>query len=218
MMCHTHYMNKETYERELERVRALKVVGNMCDKLKLLAGKSAEDILEEVGMNNSIPVNMDELMRKLNIKVFDYDFDSLEKSEDMKKLVNSLGSIWGMVLTVGQEIVIFLRKGLETNGKRFTIAHELAHCCLDGDNLGERHIEFRTTVFSADPCNRKEVSANVFAGELLMPEKALREYCSEFIVPEVNAIAKKFKVSVAVAEARLKYLKITYMNLESGSQ
>ena len=216
-MCHAHYMNKEVYERGLKRIRALKRVENMCDKLKKLAGKSADDILKEVGMDNAIPVNMDELMRRLNIKVYDYDFDTLEKTKDMKKLVNSLGNIWGMVLTVEQEIVIFLRKGLETNGKRFTIAHELAHCCLDGDNLGERHFEFRTTIFSADPCNKKEIKANTFAGELLMPEKALREYCSEFIVPEVNAIANKFKVSVAVAEARLKHLKITYMNLESSN-
>ena len=169
-----------------------------------------------------MPINLDELVEKIGIKVYETDFtkmvgifNGVDKTEDEKKKI--LSNIWGMLITVNDQIAIFLKPGLKQNGKRFTIAHEIAHCCLNDGDINDIHIEFRHTLYSSDTKNIKEIAANTFAGELLMPENIVKKYCADFIVPEINAVAKAFKVSVPVASERLNYLGITYINMENSN-
>lgn len=91
----------------------------------------------------------------------------------------------------------------------FTIAHELAHCCLHIKDYDRPHIEFRLADEEKD---RKEKDADIFAGELLIPLKRLRKVYTDLTVPTSSALASSFVVSISVMEARLDYLKISYYN------
>ena len=53
------------------------------------------------------------------------------------------GSILGAAFSNGNNLAIFYKKNESLHRKKFTIAHELAHCCLDCPNDESSHIEFR---------------------------------------------------------------------------
>ena len=58
--------------------------------------------------------------------------------------------------------------------QRFTIAHELAHLNLHGDQtFVDRHFVFRRDQKAATGNDREEIQANMFAAELLMPKEWL---------------------------------------------
>lgn len=83
---------------------------------------------------------------------------------------------------------------------RFTLAHELGHYSLDhGATLDKQ--DYLTS--AADP----EVEANTFAAELLLPEKAVRQwratYHKEITLEAIVALARLFGVSAHTALYRL---------------
>lgn len=206
------------YRTALNRSKTMKVV-NMCQLLQNLKGKTATQLLKDYGMDSCMPINLDELVEKIGIKVYEVNFASKITSFDDEGTTNKekekiLSDILGMLVTVGDSIVVFLKEGLKQHGRRFTIAHEIAHCCLNDGDINDVHVEFRHALFSSDSKNKKEIAANIFAGELLMPENLVRKYCADFVVPEIKAVANAFKVSVPVASERLNYLGITYINME----
>ena len=69
--------------------------------------------------------------------------------------------------------------------KNFTIAHEIGHAILHADSnrlspVSERKRTIRriANLISTSEERKKEKEANIFAAELLMPEKAVRDYFS----------------------------------------
>lgn len=189
----------------------------MCVLLDGVKGMSANELLKKYHLENSVPVDLDKLTENLGINIYEVDFTKMtdyvgkidEKKEDK---VQFLSDVLGILLPMENQIAIVLKPNLSYHRKRFTIAHEIGHCCLN-DELKSSHIEFRHSVFSSDIHNQKEIAANIFAGELLMPEEAVKKVCAKFIVPEINAIAKVFQVSVSVASKRLNYLNIPYIHM-----
>lgn len=95
--------------------------------------------------------------------------------------------------------------------RRFTAAHELAHYLLHRDLLLERgHLDRLFdgnggTVGSGPLSPQHEVQANRLAADLLMPANDVLATWGE--TKDVGAIAKRFKVSHAAAEIRLKNLR-----------
>lgn len=55
-----------------------------------------------------------------------------------------------------------------------------------------------------------EEQANIFAGELLIPEESLNKYYNRMIVPSLSTLAEIFRVSTSVMVARLDYLRKPY--------
>lgn len=51
------------------------------------------------------------------------------------------GDVAGMVLLSGNDVGIFYNEKDEVNIQRFTIAHELVHCCLNGNELADNYIK-----------------------------------------------------------------------------
>lgn len=81
--------------------------------------------------------------------------------------------------------------------QRFTIAHELAHYCLDSSSQED----FTDKIFFRNGCLSKvEKVANKYAAELLMPESAFRRQVK--ISPRVEDIARYFQVSSAAVVFR----------------
>ena len=181
------------------------ILMNVKDKLKLLRQSSPNDLLYKFDLGNVFPVDIMKLLEKLDIKVIPYDFSNLEKN-DYKNQVIEKGIILGAAVHSGDRIGLFYRQDDSEKRKRFTLAHELAHCCLHMDENTPEHIEFRND--QANINDKKEYDANIFAGELLIPEGPLRYALENLIMPKVEILAQIFGVSLNVMKARLKYLNI----------
>jgi Zn-dependent peptidase ImmA (M78 family) len=116
------------------------------------------------------------------------------------------------------EAVIGVNKSHHPNRRRFTIAHELGHFLLHEGELV--HVDQERASFTVDFRNREsargendsEKEANLFAAELLMPEKFLREELAGqrldiFDDGDVlERLANKYEVSVQALTFRLGYL------------
>ena len=56
-----------------------------------------------------------------------------------------------------------------------------------------------------------EYSANIYAGQLLVPEHKLKEVLNKLIMPSLKSLSELFTVSSNVMRARLDYLGLEYV-------
>lgn len=174
----------------------------MCVILQNMRGKTPAQLLEENNISNVPPVNVSLLLKNLGIKEVSADFKNLERFYNVKD-----GDILGITFAQGDQLNIMYRYTDTLNRKRFTIAHELAHCCLNTDDLRDKHVEFRNKSMENDP---REMNANIFAGELLIPYNSLIRVYNQLIVPALSSLATIFQVSTNVMAERLNYLGLVY--------
>ena len=86
--------------------------------------------------------------------------------------------------------------------RRFTIAHELGHFVLQhGHAFRDPNKNF--SIGNYDP---REVAANKFAVELLMPEVAVRQFVEKEKVYDAQVLADRFGVSLTALRFRLENL------------
>ena len=131
----------------------------------------------------SIPVNSIEIANKLGLKVF---------------LSSDTGENSGYYNQRKQEITI--REGEPTSRQRFSVAHELGHAVL-GHGSSPR----RTKPYTQSSYIRKEMEANIFAAELIMPRDAIKALV-EVRGLGFEELCKKFDVSRKAMEIRLQQL------------
>lgn len=145
----------------------------------------ASDLLEDSGYVNVFPLPVDKLieqqgyqLRGINKKNAPTDFSGQVDHEDKLVVINNSHS----------------------NGrKRFTAAHELGHIML---HPNENKIDYRICFSDSTP---KEIEANRFAAEILMPYGIFQdifEKCAGNFV----AIAEFFGVSTGAATIRAEVL------------
>lgn len=175
---------------------------SMCEILKRLQCKTAEEILDIYAKDRELPVDIVGLANSIGINTYSVDFTDVEEELEIEK-----GLILGATLSKDEEVNILYRDSDTENRKRFTIAHEIAHCCLHTDNLIDHHVELRSSIGGAD---KKEYEANIFAGKLLIPEESLRAIYEKMLLPSLSALVRIFKVSSNVMAARLDYLNMSY--------
>jgi len=180
----------------------------MCKKINELNGLTSQTVLNKYWKKKEYPIDIAQILYEMNIKVSAFDFSKAEALAGVPS-----GDILGAVLTYGDNVAIVYKKGDSLNRIRFTLAHELAHCCLSHikpDANG--YIEFRRQQSFND---EHEIAANIFAGELLIPENALSGVLATYFknsFPASEFLAKFFAVSVNVMEERLKHLKIPFID------
>lgn len=175
----------------------------MCKILKEIQNVSASELLNKYNVSIEPPVDIIGLLNNIGILSIGTDFEKAEMESGYEK-----DSILGATIIDGDDVVIFYRKSDSLNRKRFTVAHELAHCCNDYDTLKNDHIELRN---SEIVLSGKEYDANVFAGKILIPKKSLLNICDKFLIPSLSALSSIFMVSSNVMAARLDYLNISYL-------
>ncbi len=182
-------------------------VFRMCKKIDEINGLKAEDILQKYWYSNgySYPVDIAKILYDMDIRVWPFDFSKIKDNSDSK--------ILGAMVADDKNLALFYQTGETKNRNRFTLAHELAHCCLYHINENEMpYIEYR---HEGNLDDQNEIEANIFAGDLLIPIRYLREvlsnnYLNKF--PSSVKLAKTFAVSVNVMEERLKYLNIPFID------
>ena len=107
--------------------------------------------------------------------------------------------------------VIFVNKNEPRKHQRFVIAHEIGHYlfdCLPNDKYNDSKIVFAETYFKGQQNSEKEIKADQFAAELLMPAEVFIEqyhfakmqknnnifvmtYLSEFFGTKISSINKR---------------------------
>lgn len=175
----------------------------MCTILNKIRGKTAEQLLIENNIDINPPIDLDLLLNNIGISSIGMDFKQVEKQANFET-----DSMLGAAVSKGENLAIFYRAKDSINRKRFTIAHELAHCCIHTDSLCEDHIMLRKELDN----DGIEEKANIFAGELLIPYKILDKIYKKLLMPpSLTDLSALFQVSTNVMEARLKYLKLKYI-------
>ncbi len=173
----------------------------MIEKQKFLAQESARKILIEANIK-SAPVDVEKIISRLEIEYIETD----QMEDDLSGFIKRLGK--------NNKPVIVVNKGHGEQRRRFTAAHELGHYILHSmddvfvDTANEKVLyRKRDSSLSADP---KEVEANNFAAELLMPREMLAKDIGGGLPSEetslnqlINKLADKYKVSTQAMTIRL---------------
>jgi Zn-dependent peptidase ImmA (M78 family) len=149
---------------------------------------------------HNAPVKVDALARSEGLQIVESAFD---------------GDVSGALLRSNGIAGIAINAKQHPNRKRFTIAHELAHYLLEHST--EDHIDWEFTVLrrdntSSDASDIREIEANSFAANLLMPTDFLKadlkrytNYKGEIELDDTArlALARKYKVSELAMRFRL---------------
>jgi hypothetical protein len=178
----------------------------MCTILNKIKNKEPYELLKEYKISIEPPIDISRLLKEIGISTIAYDFTDIENVKNVEH-----GSILGAAFSKDDDLAIFYKRSDSLHRQKFTIAHELGHCCLHCPNEEASHIEYRldkTLEFTDNQAKEKE--ANIFAGKLLIPEEALVKFYEKMIVPSLTDLANIFKVSTSVMSARLDYLKMPY--------
>ncbi len=147
---------------------------------KFISGiAKAREIQAEYGLD-SFPIDIERLCDSLGIRVERIDFTRLwsNKTEISSAFTKKNGQFY-----------ILLNGSYSNALSRFAVAHELGHYFLHPDVQAEKI----TVSFRGDGSYR-EIAANKFAAELLMPEKLLTEVYEKMVIPVSDTLARKFKV------------------------
>jgi len=156
-----------------------------------------KDILSEHGITKA-PVAVEDIVKKYGAEVqyrpFKESVSGFSYSEDGKKII-------GINVTES------------SMRQRFTLAHELGHLKLGSGGLHYDQgspINFRDKV-SATGIRKKEVDANFFAAELLMPK--------DMLIADLQAIQEKTQDSETVAEQLAEKYNVSFfaMNVRLAS-
>ena len=129
------------------------------------------EILERNGMHNP-PIDPIVIANRENVEVYTAKFEDEDTSGAI--LRNDDG-----------DFEILVNKFDSEKRRRFTVAHELGHFILHGgdDFYDSKDILFRSVsqMDISENDRRKEVQANMFAAELLMPRgRGLGRSCQDF--------------------------------------
>jgi hypothetical protein len=198
-------LSQTEYRKHCALQRKIKVT-EMCAPIDKIRRMSANDLLEFCGQSNVVPVNLNAILTKVGISALPRDFSDLEQVLRATKACQSEVQVLGAIVMSGNSAAIFYNQqdARDSHRCRFTIAHELAHCCLAHQCLvNGAHVDFRTQGL---PLTEEEKAANVFAGELLIPYDMLLNVMKKLLIPSVHTLATIFDVSDNVMLKRLEHL------------
>jgi Zn-dependent peptidase ImmA (M78 family) len=160
------------------------------------AEQAARSLLQRMGVG-SFPVPVEGIAKRLGVVVQVVPLDD---------------HLSGMAFVKEGHSVIVVNASHHPNRQRFTLAHELAHHVLHKEYLAE-NVHVDTAVLtrnerSSAGIDSKEVQANAFAAELLMPQAQLRRLGKVDVNDEVRMadLARRFKVSTSAMAVRLENL------------
>ena len=159
--------------------------------------EEARTLLLEMGIHRS-PVPVADIAKKLGIALRFTPLDA---------------GLSGMIFRKGVACIV-VNSLHHPNRQRFTLGHEIAHFLLHMQDIGgEVHVDKKFLAFardmkSSEGWDRKEIEANRFAAELLVPRDFLaRELRGQVVDLEddasVSDLADNFQVSRQVMTFRL---------------
>jgi Zn-dependent peptidase ImmA (M78 family) len=127
------------------------------------------------------------------------------------------GELSGMLLRDRSRTVIGINSAHPSTRQRFTVAHEIGHLVMhQGAVFVDQAVRYNRDGKSSLAADRKEIEANTFAAELLMPERLVTAAVEKRLNKKPNLsqallideLASEFRVSVQAMEYRLTNLGI----------
>ncbi|MBV9215319.1 MAG: ImmA/IrrE family metallo-endopeptidase [Acidobacteria bacterium] len=155
--------------------------------------------LESAYNKGNIPVNLELIAEELGILV------------RHGKINNDVS---GVIFKEGTETVIGINEGEPPERQRFTLSHEIGHFVLHR----ERDLCVTSQRLFRKPASGdfREMEANAFAAELLMPKQAIEnavlKLSADEVVSKVSELAKTFGVSEQAMTYRLANLQLFPMS------
>jgi Zn-dependent peptidase ImmA (M78 family) len=120
--------------------------------------KAARDILEKFGVK--LPIDIRAILKAHGITVHEEDLE---------------GNVSGVLMIQEKQVDIIVNKNHIPGRQRYTLAHELAHYLLHKSQTNVFVDEMYRDAKSSYGIDQREIEANAFAAELLMPEELLRD-------------------------------------------
>lgn len=157
--------------------------------------KKVEDFLKKLEIHYlEAPIKLQPILEKLQIvlEIGNLKIDDEKISGAIKKKKS------------GEGATILLNSGDVFERQRFTIAHEIAHYIFEMQQSNENVIIETRSYKNSDLV--KEIRADKFAAELLMPKELILKEYDSLIFPTISEIARKFEVSKPAMRIRLKEL------------
>jgi len=164
-----------------------------------MARRRAREVLAEAGLSKA-PIPVERLIKKLNIVL---------RHEALDDDLSGMAYINDGLSMIGINAIH------HPNRQRFSAAHELGHHILHAAEItGSVHVDkggprvLLRDDTSSMGVDRLEIEANAFASELLIPKELLIVEMGGMPVDveddaQVEALAKKFKVSTTAMRVRL---------------
>ena len=173
--------------------------------------KQAAFALLERFANQRPPIKVEQIARSLGAEI---TYDRFDDDQ----------SVSAMLYRDAKKVVIGVNSYHPITRQRFSIAHEIGHMLLhEGDLYVDRsaRINFRNAL-SSQATNPAEIEANVFAAELLMPEKMVTREAYRLVEDQnvvspdelISTLAVQFKVSNKAMGYRLENLKIITASID----
>lgn len=125
-------------------------------------------------------------------------------------------AVSGMLLVKDKRAVIGVNRNHHPNRRRFTVAHEVGHYLM---HTGESQVFIENLSLYRDELSKsgtdvREIEANAFAAELLMPSNALRKAVGAQMIDAfydetiIRQLALEFGVSAQAMTVRLSKLNL----------
>lgn len=160
------------------------------------AERTAQELLTKHGLENEVPIPVEKLVDAADVEL------RLEPLD---------GSLSGLLYRDDDgHAIIGVNSSHPSVRRRFTIAHELGHLQMHPDSLFVDGLIRRDSTSSVG-IDLKEIEANAFAAELLMPRASVLSRAEELIPVGgatdagkfTRSLAKVFEVSEQAMEYRL---------------
>ncbi len=153
-----------------------------------MVDNSPQEIANKIRLFLGVPAgpidNIVSLLEKNGVIVMFLDLDDMDKFDGLT------------MFTTNQAPVIWINRNTPNDRKRFNLAHELGHLVM--------HLRSEDLEKSED---QKEIEANQFAGEFLMPESQCKEDLFKLKYKDLGMKKLYWKVSKAAIIFRAKELK-----------
>jgi Zn-dependent peptidase ImmA (M78 family) len=173
----------------------------------MTTSQQAEEVLTRCNVR-SAPVPVEKIAAAYNITL-----RALPASDDIS----------GAIVRTQEKVIIAVNPTHAPTRQRFTIAHELGHFFFHKDMA--EHVEqdlrvsWRRVSKDDTGIDWREVQANKFAAELLMPEDMLMRDLDDY--PDVNRrtienLARRYQVSPLAMQIRLTSLGLIPSSVEFG--
>lgn len=173
---------------------------------KSISAPELHGILEKSNMPFDVPVKIEKLIEFLDIKI--------ENKPDFTKM-----KVLGSIRIEDNKPIIWINKIANqlNERRRFTLAHELGHYMLHLAPLAswnnEAFIDEKIGFNRDDEWDHREMEANGFAAQLLMPAHIVRDkvnsYTKKNLPLDIEKISNEFEVSKVAMKYRLESLGIT---------
>jgi Zn-dependent peptidase ImmA (M78 family) len=151
----------------------------------MIAEQKAQELLNIIGAVGMAPTPLDKV-----VDFFGYDVVAFDPSTANTK--NIAGAV------SRQDKRIYVNNNDSSARQRFTIAHEIGHIFVEGE---QEHVDYRRT----DSTNETELMMDAFAAALLMPMDIFKEKW-QFFNKNIISLSDYFYVSLNAVRVRAKTL------------